>query len=80
MYPENTEGTQVIIGDQVYCYCNYILQLLAVRVDPDQECRKLMTRCKRPTYQFENTLEPHYNDHFGVHSDTTVITEQPYRD
>ena len=24
------------------------------------------------------TLEPHYNAHFGVHSDTSVITEQPY--
>ena len=25
-----------------------------------------------------NTLEPHYNTHFGVHGDMSVITEQPY--
>ena len=25
-----------------------------------------------------DTLEPHYNAHFGVHSDISVITEQPY--
>ena len=27
-----------------------------------------------------DTLEPHYNTHFGVHSDISVITEQPYND
>ena len=26
------------------------------------------------------TLEPHYNAHFGVHSDMSVITEQPYNE
>ena len=26
------------------------------------------------------TLEPHYNAHFGVHSDMSAITEQPYND
>ena len=30
--------------------------------------------CYSPT----NTLEPHYNTHFGVHSDISVITEQSY--
>ena len=27
-----------------------------------------------------NTLVPHYNTHFGVHSDISVITEQPYNE
>ena len=27
-----------------------------------------------------NTLEPHYNAHFGVHSDISVVTEQPYNE
>ena len=26
------------------------------------------------------TLEPHYKAHFGVHSDMSVITEQPYNE
>ena len=26
------------------------------------------------------TLEPHYNAHFGVHSDMSVITEQHYNE
>ena len=26
------------------------------------------------------TLEPHYNAHSGVHSDMSVITEQPYNE
>ena len=31
--------------------------------------------------QFEPcTLEPHYNTHFGVYSDISVITEQPYNE
>ena len=29
---------------------------------------------------FDNTLEPHYNAHFGVHSNISVITERPYND
>ena len=27
-----------------------------------------------------DVLEPHYNAHFGVHSDMSVITEQPYNE
>ena len=25
-------------------------------------------------------MEPHYNTHFGVHSDISVITEQPFNE
>ena len=31
-------------------------------------------------YLQQFTLEPHYNTHFGVHSDISVITEQPYNE
>ena len=31
-------------------------------------------------WQYIYTLEPHYNAHFGVHSDMSVITEQPYNE
>ena len=30
--------------------------------------------------QTYNTLEPHYNTHFGVHSDISVIIEQPHNE
>ena len=30
--------------------------------------------------EVSNTLEPHYNAHCGVHSDISVITEQPYNE
>ena len=31
-------------------------------------------------FNINNTLEPHYNTYFGVHSDISVITEQPYNE
>ena len=27
-----------------------------------------------------HTLQPHYNTHFGVHSDISFISEQPYNE
>ena len=42
MYPENPEGTQVIVGSMNMGY----------------------------------TLEPHYNAHFGIHTDISSITER----
>ena len=33
-----------------------------------------------PVQHNTNTLEPHYNAHFGLHSDMSVITEQPYNE
>ena len=38
------------------------------------------TNKTRKKLQFNTTLEPHYNAHFGVHSDMSVITEQPYNE
>ena len=31
-------------------------------------------------WKYRDTLEPHYKAHFGVHSDMSVITEQPYNE
>ena len=32
------------------------------------------------TYELNILVEPHYNTHFGVHSDISVITGQPYNE
>ena len=39
----------------------------------------LAPELKNPSISWD-TLEPHYNAHFGVHSDIRVITEQPYNE
>ena len=45
-------------------------------------CIFFLTALRKCIFQLFHcsTLEPHYNTHFGVHSDISVITEQPYNE